>query len=437
MAPYDQDEHLLNLYYAFFHPAHPILPPLHLLNRPNRIPLYLEVVVKFIASHFTTDVDSDAYRTLVESALVDAPNTFYKVQALLLFSIALHSRHERDGALESIIKAVVLARELGMHRPAYARALGMENPTQEESLRRTWWELYVSDCLFAAFDGKDASGTDIVDNDMLLPSDELAYNEGSADPHAPTAAQFYSRAYEEDERIFSSFSQRIEAIRILRRVLSLGRVGEANSEDRVDLIDASISSWLLFLPKNRSEVIRRDGSVDEMLFQAYMIIHCSSIFLHFPRSNLLSPSVAISEILCAERGNAMLPASTHQSHALKAINAADGISSLTSLPITRPEHTPFFICALAVSSIVQLSICSSNATKRLDPRLDKVTLSIGLLKSINRTWAVSQQVLRQIRGVAKGILENNSQQPLRNPTPEDSNIHLQSILNNHLSVDDL
>lgn len=436
IAPTEQDEHLFNLYYAFFHSAHPILPPLCLLNRYNRIPLYLEVVVKFIASHFTTDVDSDAYRTIVEAALIDAPNTFYKVQALLLFSIALHSRNEREGALESATKAVALARELGMNHPAYARTFGMQNPTQEESLRRTWWELYALDCLLAAFDGKDASGTDIVDSGMPLPSDELTYNEGRADPLAPTAVQFYSRAFAEDEREFSSFSQRIEAIRILRRVLSLGRVGESNSEDRVDLIDASISSWFFLLPETKSEVIRRDGSVDEMLFQAYMIIHSASIFLHFPRSNLLSPSVAVAEILCAERGNATLPASTHQTHALKAIKAADEISSLASLPISSPEHTPFFICALAVSAIVQLSICSANATRRLDPRLDKVTLSIGLLKSLNRTWTVSQQILRQIRGVARGILEDNSKL-LRNPIPEENNIHLQSIVNNDLSLDDI
>lgn len=436
MGPTGQDEHLFNLYYAFFHTAHPILPPLQLLNLNNRIPLYLEVVVKFIASHFTTDADSDAYRTLAEASLIDAPNTFYKVQALLLYSIALHSRHEREGALESATKAVTIARELGMHDPVYARTFGMQNPIQEESLRRTWWELYALDCFLAAFDGKDASGTDIVDNNLPLPSDEIAYAEGRPDALAPTAAQFYSRAYAEEEKEYSSFSQRIEAIRILRRVLTLSRVGEANSEDRVDLIDASISSWFFLLPEAKTEVVRRDGSTDEMLFQAYMLVHCASIFLHFPRSNLLSPSVAVAEILCAERGNMTLPAITHHSHALKAVKAADEISSLASLPISKPDHTPFFVCALAVSAIVQLSICSSNSTRRLDPRLDKVTLSIGILKSMNCTWAVSQQILRQIRGVARGILEDNSQQ-FRNPVPEDSNIHLQSIVNNDLSLDNI
>lgn len=435
-APAKQDGHLINLYYTFFHPAHPILPPLHLLNGCNHIPPYLEAVIKFIGSHFTADVDSDTYRPLIDATLREAPNTFHKVQALLLFSIALHSRHERKEALESVTNAETLARELGLHHPSSARALGLRSQTQEESLRRTWWELYIVDGLFTAFDGKDSSGTGTVDDDMKLPGDELTYAEGRADHLAPTASQFFARAYADDEREFSSFCQRIDAIRILRRVLFLTRTGEANCKDRVDLIDASISSWFFLLPETKSEIIRVDGSVDEMLFQAYMIIHCASIFLHFPRSNLLSPSVAVAEILCAERGIVTLPASAHHCHALKAIKAADEISNLASLRIPNANHTPFFICVLAVSAIVQLSICSASATRSLDPRLDKVTLTISLLKSMNHTWTVSQQVLRQIRAVARGILENNSQ-PQPTIVSGDNDIDLQSIVDNNLWLGDM
>ncbi|KAK2763088.1 hypothetical protein FQN54_009722 [Arachnomyces sp. PD_36] len=428
LAPPNHDGHLVDVYYTYFHPAHPILPPLHTLNRCGTTPPYLEVVLKFIGSHFTPDIDSGVYRPLVDAALRNAPNTLHKVQAYLLFSIALHSRHERGEASESAAKAVILARELGMHHSTYTRFLEARNSMEGEIVRRTWWELYVVDGLFAAFDGKSALDTDILDDDMPLPSDELAYADCRPDPLPPTAAEFFSRAYADDEREFSSFCQRIDATRILRRVLSLNRVGEANSADGVDLIDANISSWFFLLPDSKTDIIRGDGSVDEMMFQAYMIIHCASIFLHFPRSNLLSPSVAAAEILCAERGNITLPSSVNNSHAPKTIKAADEISVLASLRPSNHWHTPFFICALAVSAIAQLSKCSTDSTGRGDPQLDKITLTISLLKSLNRTWAVSQQVLRQIRAVAKGILERNGRRP---PTPrsEENGLDLQSIVN--------
>jgi hypothetical protein len=37
--------------------------------------------------------------------------------------------------------------------------------------------------------------------------------------------------------------------------------------------DAMIDSWLLLLPRERKQVIDRSGNADELMFQAYMIIH--------------------------------------------------------------------------------------------------------------------------------------------------------------------
>lgn len=43
----------------------------------------------------------------------------------------------------------------------------------------------------------------------------------------------------------------------------------------VDAVDARLSSWLLFLPPNKREILNSEGTVDEMLFQAHMIMNAS------------------------------------------------------------------------------------------------------------------------------------------------------------------
>lgn len=46
---------------------------------------------------------------------------------------------------------------------------------------------------------------------------------------------------------------------------------QANSE--TDAADASIGNWFLHLPDEKKEIVGKDGKLDEMLFQAHMVIH--------------------------------------------------------------------------------------------------------------------------------------------------------------------
>jgi hypothetical protein len=69
------------------------------------------------------------------------------------------------------------------------------------------------------------------------------------------------------------------------------------------------------------------------------------------------------------------------------------------------KHTPFFICALTLSSIVQLAACSVKAGQMPDPSRDRLTLTIGVFKSLARTWAISQSIMRQIKAVARDVMD--------------------------------
>lgn len=85
--------------------------------------------------------------------------------------------------------------------------------------------------------------------------------------------QFHSRAFANDDIIGSSFAYRVEAIRILGTVLGVDRSMYAPNNDEFEAIAASLSSWLLCLPPSKREILDQEGKIDEMLFQAHMIVN--------------------------------------------------------------------------------------------------------------------------------------------------------------------
>ncbi|KAJ5690834.1 hypothetical protein N7462_005226 [Penicillium macrosclerotiorum] len=397
------DGYLLDIYYTYFHAAHPILPPLRLLS-PAHLPPYLEQVMKFIASHFTPAASSETYRPAVVAAVRDQPPAVEKVQALLLLAIVLHSRNERAEAGECLAAAVDLAFELGLNQATYPETASNGDPIRAECLRRTWWELFIIEGMLTALGVQSIYRTNLVTPEVPLPCEERIYQDGLTPPPPPTIAQFDERVFADEERDFSSYSYRIEAVRILGRVVATQEMTEGQ-QDHVEAIDARIASWFHHLPESKAELMRPDGSVNEIMFQATMIVNGASIYLNFPRSDLLSSPAVASEVICGHHGPISVPAFSHHAHAMKAVKAASELSSLAAIRLPVERHTPFFICALTLSSIVQLAACSVKAGQMPDPSRDRIVLTIGVFKSLARTWAISQSIMRQIKAVARDVLE--------------------------------
>lgn len=400
-----RDGYLVDVFYSNFHPAHPILPPPGMLYKYN-VPPYLELVIKFIGAHFHPAASPESYRQSVVSATVGQDPCPEKVQALLLLTIVLHSRNERQEAAQLLTQAVSLAYELGMHRKDYAESLA-EDPIRKESFRRTWWELFVIEGLLTALGMRASFTASEVPLEVPLPCEERIYHDGLTPPlHPPTIKQFDDRIFAEEDITFSSFSYRIEAVRILGRVVALAESASGQQQqEEVESVDARIASWFHHIPDSKMELMRPDGTIDEMMFQARMVINGASIYLNFPRSDLLSSPAVAAEVICGHSGVCLMPAFSHHAHAMRALNAASEISTLAALRMPVTKHTPFFICALVLSSIVQLAGYSVKAGQMPDPRRDRLTLTIGVFKSLGRTWAISQSVMRQIKAVARDVLE--------------------------------
>ncbi|KAJ5102390.1 hypothetical protein NUU61_004612 [Penicillium alfredii] len=397
------DNYLLDIYYTYFHSAHPILPPIRFLYR-TPFPAYLEQVMKFVGSHFTPAASSEVYRPTVVALVQSQEPTVEKVQALLLLAIVLHSRNERAEAGECLAAGVDLAFELGLHQVSYAEIASGGDPIRAECLRRTWWELFIVEGMLTALGVQRVYRTNLLPHEVPLPCEERIYQDGLAPPPPPTILQFDERVFADEERDFSSYCYRIEAVRILARVVALQDMVEGQ-QDQVESIDARIASWFHHLPESKAELLRPDGSVDEIMFQATMIVNGAAIYLNFPRSDLLSSPAVASEVICGHHGPISVPAFSHHAHAMKAVKAASELSSLAAMRLPVVKHTPFFICALTLSSIVQLAACSVKAGQMPDPSRDRLTLTIGVFRSLARTWAISQSIMRQIKAVARDVMD--------------------------------
>lgn len=80
-------------------------------------------------------------------------------------------------------------------------------------------------------------------------------------------------AFLDDNVAFSSYAYRITAIRELGNLLTLNRSFCPDSSLIANSVDASLTNWLLHLPESKMTPIDVDGRLDEMMFQAHMIVN--------------------------------------------------------------------------------------------------------------------------------------------------------------------
>ena len=111
---------------------------------------------------------------------------------------------------------------------------------------------------------------------MPLPCEERDYAAARIATPPHSLQEFDERYFAPSPAVFSSFAYRVEAVRILGQVLCVDALDD--DDTRADAADASIANWGLHLPPAKKELLLppaagRTDRVDEMLFQAHMVIH--------------------------------------------------------------------------------------------------------------------------------------------------------------------
>lgn len=176
---------LLNLYYNYFHAAHPcVLPRLYLdlfLGRDALQPLFR--VICYIGSLFSPSIYSEERKEDVQSALAgirtrERPITGFDIQAVLLYSVAVYWSNEPEHGTALLDEAIQMAVEIGMNRKEFATQYGNNNPVLEESWRRTWWLFYITDAHIAGSTHVFPFRTSSIDKTVDLPCEEHEYEFG-------------------------------------------------------------------------------------------------------------------------------------------------------------------------------------------------------------------------------------------------------------------
>jgi hypothetical protein len=152
--------------------------------------------------------------------------------------------------------------------------------------------LYIVDAYYAGTLGAMNFKTFSIESTVDLPCEEWEYESGvCADrislrthrianplqyiPEPKTLGEFDSREFSLDETVFSSFAYLIGAVRCT--ALAISTVPKAaNKDDSLRMIqaaDSALTGWLLLLPKTQKQVMSKAGEIDELIFQAHMLIH--------------------------------------------------------------------------------------------------------------------------------------------------------------------
>ena len=104
--------------------------------------------------------------------------TAFDVQAVLLYSIVVYWCNEPDRGVELLDEAVRMAISIGMNRKEFSQTYGHGDSFFEESLRRSWWVIYITDAHIAGSTHTYPFRTSSIDITTDLPCEEDEYESG-------------------------------------------------------------------------------------------------------------------------------------------------------------------------------------------------------------------------------------------------------------------
>lgn len=405
------------LYYENFHPAHPILVPSALYNK-QAYPAFLSLVVDFIGSHYAPYGPNPQQKVDIFDQLYSNTRlTYFKAQASLIFSIILFARGDLDEAHDAFWHASEAALASGMYKADFATRHFDETSIEAESLRRTWWELFITDIQLAVPQKTVAFRCSKVVSEVPLPCEEHLYNGAHKLPTPRKMRDFKRRILSDEEIDFSSFSYRIEAATILGRVLVLNRLKDCH-RDHSQAIENALISWSNHLPSQKLEMVNSYGAIDEMMFQAQATIAHASMILHLPRSNFQSVvSIPEDSFWPHVESHCSLSASTRLIQSIKATEASKRLSDYISLCLNIQKHTPFIIPALVLCGMIQLATSLSHADDCFEHHYNRITLILGCLKKMKQTWKLADSAYQQVRSKAAALLNDRMDKWNGDPLP--------------------
>ncbi|KAK5988980.1 C6 finger domain transcription factor iacK [Cladobotryum mycophilum] len=405
-------ERCMNSFYHYFHGSHPFaLPKEHLLRvSKDRNIEPLLAAIRWVGSIFIDVGNSgpslyeEAYRLIHDQ---QQARDGFMVQAMMLLIVALDGSCQNDKAAEILGNTETLALQIGLNTREFATIHGRHDPVLEESWRRTWWDLFIIDGMIAGVHRATSFLLFDIPAGAALPCEEHQYMSGNI-PAPQYLEDLEDKEFLGDDRHFSSFSYRILCGRNLGRFMRTPPIWGPEDEN-LARIEALLTNWRLHLPESKKDALQKDGKLDEMMFQAHMMMYATSILLHQPHSQLdSSPAKNITS--CAPYQ--LVPAGElFNAHTKHTIASAAGISRMITHRVPLLSHTHFFTCVITLSSIVHLNKWALFFIPHDDDDLrQQISLNIGALNSLSRVWGAAGRARGQVKGVAQEIYQIKKQQ---------------------------
>lgn len=184
-ASTNDESSLVDLYFANFHPSHPvILPKRFFLKNVEADPdsmHFLVSAISFVGSLYAPHISSEELREAAFGAACGPlPITAQSVQGLLILSLAALGEMKFEYQNGWTNRAISMALELGMQHRAFADTT--TDPILAESFRRVYWGLYYHDCVRNVREPEIGTSLHGVFSDVDLPCEEWEYDAGVSSP---------------------------------------------------------------------------------------------------------------------------------------------------------------------------------------------------------------------------------------------------------------
>ncbi|KAJ5313497.1 uncharacterized protein N7443_000381 [Penicillium atrosanguineum] len=421
---------LIDAYYKDFHKLHPFLPPqrhfYRLCQDPSRRLNFSPLVaIMRLVGHIVHSREwPTSLKDYAETCFSQtSPTDPIMVQCRLLYSMVLFWYDYKAEAKIEMDKAIRLAVDLQMCLHGFATKHGGDDPVLTESWRRTWWMLYLVDAYYAGTLGTMNLEVVDIDSTVELPCEESEFESGNI-PTPKSLEEFDCREFT-PETTFSSFAYLIGAVRCAASAIaSAPKI--ASKEDSLQIIqaaDSGLDGWRLLLPENRKQVMTKTGEIDELMFQAHLLVHVATIGLHRPFSDLKFNAVEdVSS--CAREPPLDTPRPDLVNvHTVRVLRSVEAQIRLLALPVRKFHHTPFTTCMVSEGTLALLSACNYLFKgKDLATARDQIRMTIGCLKALGEIWPRTARNVREIQTIAHHVLGIRSKIAGPSDTPSSSEV---------------
>ncbi|EMD68910.1 hypothetical protein COCSADRAFT_109990 [Bipolaris sorokiniana ND90Pr] len=414
------NDRLVELYFENFWPSFPIVLPYSYLQtrrlKANHGMPVLLLVLQWIGSFYAPWVPSEPYREAALKAVASPTleRTPFNIQSLMLFAIAEFYCNLKGPARERLEIAVTLALELSMNERDFAHAYGEGDTVLEESWRRTYYMLYIVDQHFAIITNTPFHLLLAVPNNVDLPCDDEYYKSGQIPP-VSTWAEYQLREFAEIEVVYSSITYLYDSAMVVAFIMNTFIHTAVINEALVESCDTKLAIWTSLLPSCKKDPLRANGEVDEIMFMAHMGTAITMSTIHRPYSSLgFCPGEMSTRGFIMPSPFTLVPKAGRNAHTARVLKATEIATRLLAIPCALEKHNLFTACMAAQMAAVQVAACIYLLDGHaLSIARDRVSLSIGFLKTMGSTWPLGKIMAMEARAIARLSFSSTNTQYIR------------------------